>query len=360
MKFALDAHCQQILDEYDQNLSSFEKMGEIVRDTLERAIAHTGMYINAIETRVKWRNSLIGKLELKGHKYQSLANITDILGARVITFYADEVDKIAALVSKKFDIDWDNSIDKRKGYDLDKFGYMSLHYICRIPKKLYYNPEHPEINEFPFEIQMRTALQHVWATMNHDTGYKSGVEVPKEYIRNINRIAGMLELADEMFSNIRKEITDYRRNVQSLVASGNFDEVILDESTFRNYLELNPFKNLLEKIASINQAEIYEDNLMHYLEVLQFFGFTTLGDIQRMITECSAGAYKLALQQMVGTDFDILAQSLALQNLCIIYILKKGEGKESLQKFYEMIFGVSDFNQKRAERTLEQVEKMHF
>ena len=211
----LDLHCQMILDEYLENLEIFDKMKNLVEDTLHKLVSDNGLYVNAIEARIKTEDSLTGKLERKGHKYKTLDDITDILGARVITFYTDEVDKIAALVEKNFDVDWNNSVDKRKLLDLDRFGYQSLHYICRIPQSLFADPEHPEINSYRFEIQMRTALQHVWATINHDTGYKSGIEIPKEHLRNINRIAGMLELADEQFSRIRMEISEYRRNVQA-------------------------------------------------------------------------------------------------------------------------------------------------
>ncbi|MBO7652637.1 MAG: hypothetical protein J6S84_08010, partial [Bacteroidales bacterium] len=322
MEYNLDFHCQMILDEYRENRQVFEKMEEIVRTQLEKCVADNNIYVNAIEARIKAEKSLAGKLELKGHKYKTLSDITDILGTRVITFYSEEVDKISALIDKIFEIDWDNSVDKRKALDLDRFGYMSLHFICRIPKSLYYDAEHPEINDFRFEIQMRTALQHVWATMYHDTGYKSGIEVPKEHLRNMNRLAGMLELADEQFSRIRKEINDYRRNVQSLVADGNFDEVPLDSDTFRSYLTMKPFKKLIDKIATINQAEVYEDNLMRYVTTLLKMNFRTLGDLQRLIKDCSDDAYKLALHQLSSTDLDILALSVALQNLCLVYIIK--------------------------------------
>lgn len=358
MTFPLDSHSQRILEEFDQRVTLFGKMEEIVRSALTQVIQKNGIYINAIETRVKDRKSLIGKLEMKGRKYQLLSDITDILGARVIVFYADEVDKIAALVCKTFEVDWDNVVDKRKNFDLDQFGYMSLHYICRVPQSLFYDPEYPEINEFRFEIQMRTALQHVWATMNHDTGYKTGVQVPNEFIRNINRIAGMLELADDMFSNIRGEIAEYKRQVQSLVANGNFDEVLLDENTFRSYIEIKPFKGLIERIASINQSEIYEDNLMPYLEVLISMGFKTLGDLKRMIEEYGEGAYKLAVQQWVGTDLDIVAMSVALQNLCILHIVHHGGGVVGLCQFYAAVFGASDYNEKRAQRTLQMVTSL--
>ena len=112
---------------------------------------------------------------------------------------------------------------------------------------------------------MRTLLQHAWANMDHDTGYKSGVEIPKRYMRNMSRLAGMLELVDDEFSKIRIELTDYRRRVQSLVRSGNLDEVPIDGDTFRSYLELDPFGPLNKRIAAMNQAEIQDVPLMPYL-----------------------------------------------------------------------------------------------
>ena len=359
MEYNLDFHCQMILDEYRENMAIFEKMKEIVREQLEKCVSDNNIYVTAIETRIKTENSLAGKLELKGHKYKFLSDITDILGTRIITFYTEEVDKISALIDKIFEVDWENSVDKRKALDLDRFGYMSLHYICRIPKSLYYDAEHPELNDYRFEIQMRTALQHVWATMYHDTGYKSGIEVPKEHLRNMNRLAGVLELADEQFSRIRKEINDYRRNVESLVADGNFDDVNLDSDTFRSYLAMKPFRKLIDKIATINQAEIYEDNLMRYITTLLKMGFRTLGDLQRLIKECSDDAYKLALHQLSATDLDILALSVALQNLCIVYIIKKGGGEVGLRMFYDAVFGQSAYNEERAHRTFEQISKIN-
>jgi hypothetical protein len=210
-----------------------------------------------------------------------------------------------------------------------------------------------------FEIQMRTALQHVWATMNHHTGYKSGVEIPKEHLRNLNRIAGMLELADEQFSHIRREINDYRRNVQSLVASGNFDDVPLNGDTFRSYLALDPYRALITRIADINQAEVYKDNFIRYLDVLLKMGFTTLGSLDRLKKECAEGAYQLALHQFAGTDLNILAYSVALQNLCIVYLINHDGSVHGLQQFFMMLGDTAESSRLRAQRTLEQAEKIH-
>ena len=352
----LDLHSEMILDEYREKRPLFEKLQAVVDGEIRRIVTDNHLYVTAMESRIKKEKSLAGKLELKGHKYATLSDITDILGCRIITFYTEEVDKIAALIEKNFEVDWENSVDKRRLLDLDRFGYMSLHYICRLPLE---RCEDPEMHEYRFEVQMRTALQHVWATINHDLGYKTDIEIPREHLRNMNRIAGMLELADEQFSRIRMEITDYRRQVQALVADGDFDRVPLDGDTFRSYLELDPFHKLADRIASINQAEIYRDNLMPYLQVLLRMGFKTLGDLERLLHDYSDDAYQLALHQISGTDLDIMALSVTLQNLCCVYALRKGAGVNGLEYIFNSLGCNTEANRSRAERLYRQAKKIN-
>ena len=345
----LDPHCNAILQEYQDNLPRFREVEAQVKDTIKRTLADAGLLVAVIESRIKSYDSLAGKLELKGHKYKSLAGLTDILGLRVITFYIDDVDKVASAVERLFTIDWENTVDKRKIHEIDSFGYLSLHYICSIP-------------DFPyrFEIQMRTLLQHAWANMDHDTGYKSGVEIPRRYLRNMSRLAGMLELVDDEFSKIRIELTDYRRRVQALVRSGNLDEVPLDGDTFRSYLDLEPFSQLNKCIAAMNQAEIQEVPLMPYLAVYKGIGFKTLGDIAKMIKDCSEGAYQLACFQIGLTDLDIISSSIGPQDLCIAYILKNGGGKAGIKYMFDLLNGESENTDRLAEMLMEQSKGLPF
>lgn len=355
-EYGLDLHCSLLLDEFIQMVPVLEKMQDVVVTRLNNCVKEAGLYIDGVTARVKTPESLAGKLAKKGKKYTSIYDITDLLGARVITFYEDDVDKISSLIDKYFTIDWANSIDKRKGYELDCFGYKSLHYICQIPETMYSDPEHPEINKLRFEIQMRTVLQHAWATINHDIGYKTDVEIPHEYLRSILRLAGMLELADEEFSRIRTEINDYRRRVNALVENGRFGEVPLNGDSFSSYLELKPFDKLCKRIAAINQAEIIETPLNNYLEVFKLFGFNTLGDIDNMVKSCSEDAYILATHQIGRTDLDIISSSITIQNICCIHIIKSGGGITGLKNMFDTLDDPSEFNSYRAQQILDDAE----
>jgi len=345
----LDPHSEAILQEYRDNLPVFEKLQATVPEQIRAVFAETGIVVASVESRIKAEDSLAGKLELKGTKYASLADITDIFGVRIITFYTDDVDKVASVVDRLFEVDWDNSVDKRKLHEIDSFGYLSLHYICSVQDCPY-----------RFEIQMRTILQHAWANMNHDTGYKSGVEVPKEYLRNMNRLAGMLELIDEQFSRIRTDINDYRRKVQSLVASGHLEDVPLDGDSYRSYLKLLPFDKLNRRIASVNQAEIQEVTLMPYLAVLKALGFRTLGDVDHLIRDYSEAAYQIACYQISVTDLDILSSSVGPQNLCIAYLLKQGSGRAGIRLMLDTLNGPSESNDMMAEFIVEQAKDLSF
>ncbi len=355
----MDAHSEKLLNEYKLNMPSYLKVQEIVTNALKDAVKKLGMYVTGIESRVKEEKSLIGKLELKGLKYHSILDITDIVGARVITFYNDEIDTVAALVEKNFTIDWNNSVDKRKMYDNDRFGYMSLHYICTIPESLYKDDNNPLINTIPFEIQIKTALQHVWATINHDMGYKSDVEIPREYKRSIFRLAGLLEIADEEFKSFKLNIQEYRRKVLNLVKDGKFDDIALDGDSFKNYLQTDPFDIITKDIASTLHADIEHVSFLPYLPVLDKIGIKTLGDIERMKKDFSDDVKRLILFQMGEMDIDIISSTIVLMNLCFIYSLKNGGGEKDVKEIYDILYGNRTRNINSAKRIIEQIKSLN-
>lgn len=329
----LDPHGEELMQQFRALLPSLKKIEKQAYNKVKKALDEQGIYVTAIEHRVKSESSLAGKLLLKGAKYHSINDITDLVGFRIITFYSDDVDKVAIIAKKIFEIDWKESVDKRKLHELNSFGYNSLHYICRLRTK------DPVLKNVRFELQMRTALQHVWSTIEHDTGYKGNVKILDEHRRQFSRLAGMLELIDDEFSRLRNEITEYRRNVQSLVQSGKLDDVALTVDSFKSYLETHPFDRLNQRIASVNQAEIFPSSMMGFLPLLVSFGFETLSDVNRFIKDNSEDAYQLALAQIALTDLDILAENIGLQNLCLVYVLKQGRGREGLRDVYETING---------------------
>ena len=90
----MNLKCRLILESYQKQRDDFVKLGDVVQGMLADIVKDLGLTVLAIEHRVKEKNSLAGKLERKGDGYNSLEDITDILGCRVICFLSDEIDKI--------------------------------------------------------------------------------------------------------------------------------------------------------------------------------------------------------------------------------------------------------------------------
>ena len=329
----LSPHCEALLQDFRDLQPQLLQLDKQVFELLQNTLSHQGIELNSIEHRVKTEASFAGNLERKGEKYHTLNDITDLVGLRIVTFYTDDVDKVAAIVSQLFNVDWGNSVDKRKLHELTSFGYNSLHYICTLKE-----------GSIPFEIQIRTALQHTWSAIEHDIGYKGAVKLPPQFRRQFSRLAGMLELADDEFSRLRTTMTEYRRQVQALVKSGNLGEVSLSTDSFRSYLELRPFDRLNQRIAAVNQAELFPASLMPFLPVLEHFGMESLGQVQAMVDELSDTAYQLALSQLAVTDLDILSETVGLQNLCVVYALKNGGSREDVKLIYDTLYGANESN----------------
>ena len=345
----LNPHGEALMEQFRQRLPKLQSLSEEVLNLIKAALAEQAIELNSIEYRIKGEESLRGKLERKGNKYKSIDDVTDLLGLRIVTFYTDDVDKVAVVIKSLFDIDWKNSEDKRKLHELNSFGYNSLHYICQLKE-----------GSMPFEVQIRTALQHVWSAIEHDIGYKGPVKLPAEFQRQFSRLAGMLELADDEFSRLRTVMASYRRSVQTLVASGKLSEVSLSTDSFRSYLELRPFDRLNRRIAAVNQAEIFPSSLMPFLPILMRFKLQTLEDVQRFINDNSDDAYQLALSQLAMTDLDIMSETVGLQNLCLVFMLKQGGGIAGLKYIFDTINGEQERNHALAESLLRRARNLSF
>jgi len=126
-----------------------------------------------------------------------LTQITDVVGVRVITYVHSDVAAVAELFGDQLTILDDRDLGEETARE-GRFGYASRHLlVCA-----------PTIPDRPASVQVRTVLQHAWAEFEHDIRYKGAVsaEDAPDLDRRFTLAAGLLELADREFSEIRNRI----------------------------------------------------------------------------------------------------------------------------------------------------------
>ncbi|MGN1053104.1 MAG: GTP pyrophosphokinase family protein [Candidatus Scatosoma sp.] len=320
-----------IIEEYRKERENFIKLDGVVYDKLCALVKRSGIQTLSIEHRVKSEASLAGKLVKNGDWYQKFENLTDILGARVICFFNDEVDKLGKMIEENFSIDWQNSSDKRALIKADSFGYLSLHYVCYLSEDSGY-PE--DICNKKFEIQIRTILQHTWAAIEHDIGYKSEFGLPREYERGFSRVAGLLEVADDEFTRLRNGMKAYTDDIRAKIKENRASDVAINIVSPNEFVSHNKrMCDLVEKIAKINGAEIKTVSPDNYIEQLKWFGITTIGELQEMTGRNEKLAFELAESTLKATDIDILSSSVGLWYICRAELINKKYGQEQIADF---------------------------
>lgn len=177
---------------------------------LERLLRDGGVPVSFVTWRLKDAASLAHKLARPEKSYRSVWDVTDLLGLRVSVSFEDHVEQVARLIEQHFEVDFGNSLERVR-----PAGYRSVHYVVR-----HRDGPHPD---FRFEVQVRTALQHAWAEVEHDLGYKVDDAVPDAIRRRFTRVAGLLELADQEFVSIRRDLAASREAARATLARSDGD-----------------------------------------------------------------------------------------------------------------------------------------
>ncbi len=240
-----------------------------------------------IISRVKDRKSLEHKIINKNYKYDSIEEITDIVGIRIITYLEDEIDLVASIIKDEFDIDIENSVDKRL-LDADRFGYRSLHFVAFYNNSRLKLSEYSNFKKIKFEIQIRSILQHSWAEIEHDIGYKGEFEIPDSAKRTFFRVAALLEQADIEFVKLKNEIAEYESTVGEKIKSVP-STVEINKASVISYLTNSKIVTEVEdriinarKDLELDPIEELDYILDDILIKLNDKGLNTISDIEKL------------------------------------------------------------------------------
>lgn len=242
-----------ILEEYDNSKILLENLDRTLLNLINSLLERKNIRVHQVQTRVKDRKSLESKIIRKSKKYKVLNDITDIIGVRIITYFDDEVDQIATMIEEEFVIDQANSVDKRK-VDDDKFGYRSLHYVASLKKDRTNLLEYSSYGVQKFEFQIRTILQHSWAEIEHDLGYKGEFEIPSTAKRTFYRVAALLEQADIEFVKLKTTISEYEKAMSKAIKESP-NEIEINKASLISFVTTNDNVIRIEnEIASCNPS----------------------------------------------------------------------------------------------------------
>lgn len=264
---------KSILGQYDEGHQLYSDFLNYFTNTLKGITSNNSIILQEISGRVKKRDSLEKKIKVK-NRYNSISEVTDICGIRIITYFSDDVDRIAALLEKEFEVDQENSIDKRENDDPTKFGYVSLHYIISLKKNRFKLEEAKKFEGMKIEIQVRTILQHAWAEIEHDLGYKAIGDIPVSVRRSFSRLAGIIELADEEFVRIKETLNEYSNDVKSSIENKDSSKgILIDNVSLSAFLTsdkeyLNYINSLSDELHLSLDSNIESNGIKKYISLI--------------------------------------------------------------------------------------------
>ncbi len=269
--------CRQFIGQYSRERPKYEELAGALMAVLKVPAKELGLPA-MVQARAKEVSSFAGKIQRphKGYK-DPLNEITDFCGVRVITLTLDGVSRICEFIESNFQIYWEHSEDKLDSLGSDTFGYLSAHYIVGFRKDDFPEEVVPEgLVGLRAEIQVRTLLQHAWADIAHEFSYKSAVNLPLAWKRELSRLAALLEEGDQAFDRLQHDLLKYATSYRD-----HYNDEELAEEIERNeiVLEVDPKnKEVAHKLAKL--AMTLED-WQKSVDVLSSFGADGTAEMMR-------------------------------------------------------------------------------
>ncbi len=264
---------------------------------LEDLIKRNG-YSAKVSGRVKNSKSLQEKTRRKA--YNSIIQVTDYIGLRVIVDKFNLIDNIVKIIKDgyligkvknaiKYQIVKEECVDKSAELQEDKMGYRAVHLILRFDeneiRKI--REEYASLKDIGIEVQIKTKLEDVWADTTHDVFYKSPISLNSDIKRTYNIMSAMLENIDKQFCELEDKQERLRELISKIVISYKKDSNVLeDDNRFDdsfNILDKMSLYYLMVSFLETDKIFYIEEDLMHSIEILKKMDITTVRQFLNII-----------------------------------------------------------------------------
>jgi putative GTP pyrophosphokinase len=326
--FDFQAHRRQAVEQYQRVRRRYIDYSASIKDIIRKALVNFGIEVASVEARAKSISSFGRKApepsdtDPSQPKYPNpMSQITDLAGARIITFFPNTVSEVDGVISDESVVL--EKVDKATQLlEEERFGYQSVHYLVKLKPNRTSLPEYNNFTDLVAEIQVRTILQHARAEIEHDIRYHSVKIIPAQIRRRFASLGGLLEIADREFQAIQSADERLRQEVRASVQEGKLGNVEVTPDALKTYLDrkLGPDGRMtqfsyewtaryLQKMRFKNMGEIeeciagYDDD-----EISRIAYETRQGQLTRFETLLLAGMGEFFISKDPFSEIPNLAQ----------------------------------------------------
>jgi putative GTP pyrophosphokinase len=258
-----------LFDNYNLLAPKAARLRDSITSELAHLLTQKGVTLGVpIEARVKEWSSIEEKLTRKSVSLNSIKDLDDLVGIRLILLFRCDLATVDALLREALTILSVEDTSLRLAET--QFGYQSQHYVVEIPQSWLKIPSFVQLGGIRIEIQVRTLAQHIWAAASHKLQYKHEASVPMQLRRSIHRASALLETIDIEFDRLLEERSKYIENQLSIEDPNKPINVDILSSLLT---ELLPAQNR-------SGTENFNDLLLD----LNHFGVTTASKLSLMLT----------------------------------------------------------------------------
>lgn len=153
-------------------------------------------------------NSVIEKVKANKITSEGIWKLPDLARGRIICVYLAQAEHVSSEFIAFLETEKGCRIESEHS-GAKESGYRSFHHYLNVPVNCYGTTE-----MIPFELQVRSELQHTWAQREHPLVYKN-YELMNKETEDLNRIkdttralSERLNKIDEAFDEVREDVFD--------------------------------------------------------------------------------------------------------------------------------------------------------